>query len=61
VFLLLLHKYETAELAISFTESPAQKVVDDDGVIVGVGNALTVIEIADEVAEHPLVSVTFTK
>jgi acyl-coenzyme A thioesterase PaaI-like protein len=57
----LFHKYEFAELAVNFTESPTQKVVEVDGVIVAVGNALTVTEIAEEVAEQPLVSVTLTE
>jgi hypothetical protein len=36
-------------------------VVEDDGVIVGVGKGFTITKIDEEVAEQPLVSVTFTE
>ena len=58
---MLLHRYALAELAVSITESPLQKVVEDAGVMVGEGRAFTVTLVADEKAEHPLTSVTFTE
>jgi predicted ATP-dependent protease len=61
VVLLLFHKYELAKLTFNFTESLWQKVVEDEGVIVGDVNALTVTETAEEVALQPLVSITFTE
>ncbi len=42
------------------TEPPSQKVVGPDGVIVAVGNALTVTAVADEVALQPSALVTVT-
>jgi hypothetical protein len=59
--MLLFHKYELAKLTFNFTESPLQKVVEDEGVIVGVGNGFTFTGIDEDDAEHPLVSVTFTE
>ena len=37
-----------------------QKIVDDEGVMVAVGNAFTVTVVKTEVAEHPLAFVTVT-
>ena len=50
-----------AELEVSVTESPVQKVVALAAVMVGVvGKALTVTVVEAEVEEHPLLFVTFT-
>ena len=61
VVALLLHNQEFAELAVSITESPLQKVVAPFAVIVAVGNELTVTVVAEEIAEQPFPSVTFTE
>jgi hypothetical protein len=56
----VLHKYEVPVLAVSITESPWQKLVAPDEVIVAVAGAFTVTAVAVEVAEHPFPFVTFT-
>jgi hypothetical protein len=58
---LLFHRYALAEVEVSMTESPAQKVVAPEAEIPGVGSGLTCTDTADELAEHPLLSVTITE
>ena len=55
------HRYELAALAVSVTLPPAQSVVGPLAVIVAVGNGLTVTDVGDDVAEHPLALVTVTE
>jgi len=54
------HEYEAAADAVSVTEPPAQNVVGPLGVIVAVGNAFTVTEVAALVALQPLAFVIVT-
>ncbi len=55
------HWYVVAEEEVSVTEPPAQKVVADPAVMVGVvGKGFTVTVVAAEVAEHPKAFVTVT-
>jgi hypothetical protein len=54
------HEYKLAALAVKFTEPPVQNVVAPPGVIIGVGKALTVTLVAEDVAEQPFTSVIVT-
>jgi hypothetical protein len=56
----VLHKYDVPEVEVNRTESPWQKVVNPDELIVAVAGALTVTDVAADVAEHPLPFVTLT-
>jgi hypothetical protein len=47
-------------LAVRVTFPPVQNVVEPLAEIVGVATVFTVTFVADEVAEHPLLCVTFT-
>jgi hypothetical protein len=58
---LLLHEYELAELAVSLTESPWQKVVAPLDVITAEGSEFTLTAVAVDVAEHPSLPVTVTE
>jgi hypothetical protein len=53
-------RYEEPALALSVTEPPAQNAVGPDGVIVAVGNALTVTVVAVLVLLQPFAFVTVT-
>jgi hypothetical protein len=48
-------------LPLSITLWPTQKVKGPDGVIVATGIGFTVIAVAADVTEHPLVLVTITE
>ena len=54
------HRYELPLLAASVTLPPWQNVVAPLGVIVAVGNALTVTTVAADVALQPFAPVTVT-
>jgi hypothetical protein len=56
----VLHKYEVPVLAVRMTESPWQKLVAPEVVMLVAGSAFTVTVVAADVAEHPLPFVTFT-
>jgi hypothetical protein len=45
---------------VSDTEPPVQKLTVPPGLMVATGSALTVIVVAEDVAEHPLLLVTLT-
>jgi hypothetical protein len=57
----LLHKYELAELAVSITESPWQKVVAPLAITEAGGSGFTLTVVTDDFAEQPLLSVTVTE
>jgi hypothetical protein len=56
----VLQKYELPVLAVRITESPWQKMVAPDALIVAAGNAFTVTTVAADVAVPPPEKVTVT-
>jgi hypothetical protein len=54
-------EYELPDDEINVTDPPPQKVVLPLGVIVAVGNGLSITDVADDEAEHPFALVTITK